>query len=229
MKKEELEISSNQSHYLSKVMRKKAGEQILVFNSKDGEWEAKILIPGKNMKVLPQKKTKKLVINNNIWVCFGIIKPRNNNFLIEKLSEIGVEKFIPMNTEFSQNLKLNYQRLEKIAMEATEQSNGMKIPIIEKTIYIKTLLSNWDQERTIIVCDERGESESLSKTLIEKTFSNKLAIFLGPVGGWSDNDIKLFKGKKSVFFVSLGERLLKADTAAIYALSCCNSILSNKK
>lgn len=217
----EIVLSKSQSHYLKNVMRKKEEEKILIFNSYDGEWLAKVRYVNKELKLIPTNQTRKATkcSHLDIWICFGVIKPRNIGYLIEKTTEIGVNNFFPLKTEFSENIKLNYSRLNKIAIEATEQSENINVPKIDEVTKLKDFFTKIDSDRKIIMCDEKKKNNSIMKILGKNKFK-KLAIFIGPVGGWSKNDMKEFLNQKEVFFISLGNSLLKADTAAIYALSC---------
>ena len=217
----EIVLSKSQSHYLKNVMRKKEEEKIFIFNSYDGEWLAKVRYVNKELKLIPTNQTRKATkcSHLDIWICFGVIKPRNIGYLIEKTTEIGVNNFFPLKTEFSENIKLNYSRLNKIAIEATEQSENINVPKIDEVTKLKDFFTKIDSDRKIIMCDEKKKNNSIMK-ILEKNKFKKLAIFIGPVGGWSKNDMKEFLNQKEVFFISLGNSLLKADTAAIYALSC---------
>ena len=217
----EIVLSKSQSHYLKNVMRKKEEEKIFIFNSYDGEWLAKLRYVNKELRLIPTNQTRKATesFHVDIWICFGVIKPRNIGYLIEKTTEIGVNNFFPLKTEFSENIKLNYSRLNKIAIEATEQSENINVPKIDEVTKLKDFFTKIDSDRKIIICDEKKKNNSIMK-ILEKNKFKKLAIFIGPVGGWSKNDMKEFLNQKEVFFISLGNSLLKADTAAIYALSC---------
>lgn len=217
----EIVLSKSQSHYLKNVMRKKEEEKIFIFNSYDGEWLAKVRYVNKELKLIPTNQTRKATkcSHLDIWICFGVIKPRNIGYLIEKTTEIGVNNFFPLKTEFSENIKLNYSRLNKIAIEATEQSENINVPKIDEVTKLKDFFTKIDSDRKIIMCDEKKKNNSIMKILGKNKFK-KIAIFVGPIGGWSKNDMKEFLNQKEVFFISLGNSLLKADTAAIYALSC---------
>ena len=200
-------------HYLVQVMRKKDSEEIYIFNEKE-EWKAKIFLK-KKFLIVPQsfyRKNKKK--NLDIWICFSLIKSKNFNYLLEKISEIGVKKIIPFVSEFSERYKLNYERCNKIIIEAVEQSNSMLIPEFRVLTELKDLLADWDRERDIIFCNEKGKG----KKIIDLPLKKKVAIFIGPVGGWSEKDKILFRDLK-FYNVSLGENILKADTAAISSLS----------
>ena len=121
----EIEIDREKEHYLRRVMRKKDGDKIYVFNEEE-EWIAKLSIKNK-FKVIPIDWVRKKKTQDDIWLCFSLIKSKNINYLIEKITEIGVKKIIPIITEYSERFKINHHRLEKIMIEAVEQSNAIRI------------------------------------------------------------------------------------------------------
>ncbi len=215
---DKIELSNEQIHYLKNVMRKKKNDEIIIFNNQE-EWLAEIDII-ENLILIPKKIIRKKSNNYNIWIYFGLIKNRNLNFLIEKVSEIGVNKIIPIQTDYSENITLKNDRLKKIIIEATEQSDSLLLPNLEDCKTLKSVLSSWDKERLIIFCDE--------KLRVNKTFklkkSQKIAIFIGPVGGWSLKERELFENINH-YKISLGENILKVDTAAIVALTKIKGLL----
>jgi 16S rRNA (uracil1498-N3)-methyltransferase len=221
IKDQKIILSSVQSHYLKNVMRKKNNDKVIIFN-KESEWEC-FLNFDKDVSVEPIKfiRLKKKI--PDIWICFSLIKQKNISFLVEKVTEIGVRKIVPIETEFSEKLNLNIPRLKKIIIEAVEQSNSINLPEIVDTVKIDKLLGDWEDDRVIILCDEQGGSPIFDAKVRLKT--KKIGIFIGPVGGWSFNDKNLLK-KKKIFRVSLGENILKADTAAIYSLACLRALIS---
>ena len=215
---DKIELSKDQIHYLKNVMRKKENDEIFIFNDEE-EWLAEIEIIEK-LILIPKKFIRKKSNKFNIWIYFGLIKNRNLNFLIEKVTEIGVNKIIPIQTAFSENINIKYDRLKKIIIEATEQSDSLLLPKLEDCKTLKGVLNNWDKERLIIFCDE--------KLRVDKPFklnkSQKVAIFIGPVGGWSIKERELFENSNHNK-ISLGENVLKVDTAAIVALAKIKGLL----
>lgn len=231
--KVEIILSKSQSHYLRNVMRSKIGDEIFIFNNEKEEWIAKIINIKRLVRLLPLSFLKNHLKKNklDIWICFGIIKSKNINYLVEKISEIGVDSFIPIKTDYSEKYKINYDRLQKIATEAVEQSEGLSIPFVQRELLLIDAINQCKDDRKIIVCDEMNDNNEIARVLNDNSFS-KVAIFVGPVGGWSKKDREIFfSKKKKIFFVSLGDRLLKVDTAAIFAVSCLKSIrkLKNEK
>ena len=206
-------LDSEKTHYLKRVMRKKNGDKITIFNGKE-QWEVELNLTEYTVK--PEKKTGMLGFVPDIYLYFSLLKNKQTNYLIEKVCELGVKKIIPLKTEFSENFTPNLCRLKKVAIEAVEQSNGILVPEIEKLSSLKEVLKNWNKERKVFFCDEDRKGKKISKISLSK--KDKVAIFIGPVGGWSLKDKQLFESIE-VNKINLGKNILKADTAAIVSLS----------
>jgi len=206
-------LDSEKTHYLKRVMRKKNGDKITIFNGKE-QWEVELNLTEYTVK--PKKKTGMLGFIPDIYLYFSLLKNKQTNYLIEKVCELGVKKIIPLKTEFSENFTPNLCRLKKVAIEAVEQSNGILVPEIEKLSSLKEVLKNWNKERKVFFCDEDRKGKKISKISLSK--KDKVAIFIGPVGGWSLRDKQLFQSIE-VNKINLGKNILKADTAAIVSLS----------
>ncbi len=206
-------LDSEKTHYLKRVMRKKNGDKITIFNGKE-QWEVELNLTEHTVK--PKKKTGMLGFIPDIYLYFSLLKNKQTNYLIEKVCELGVKKIIPLKTEFSENFTPNLCRLKKVAIEAVEQSNGILVPEIEKLSSLKEVLKNWNKERKVFFCDEDRKGKKISKISLSK--KDKVAIFIGPVGGWSLRDKQLFESIE-VNKINLGKNILKADTAAIVSLS----------
>ena len=206
-------LDSEKSHYLKRVMRKKNGDKVTIFNGKE-QWEVELNLTEYTVK--PEKKTGILGFVPDIYLYFSLLKNKQTNYLIEKVCELGVKKIIPLKTEFSENFTPNLCRLKKVAIEAVEQSNGILVPEIEKLNSLREVLKNWNKKRKIFFCDEDRKGKKISKISLSK--KDKVAIFIGPVGGWSLRDKQLFESIE-VNKINLGKNILKADTAAIVSLS----------
>ena len=206
-------LDSEKTHYLKRVMRKKNGDKITIFNGKE-QWEVELNLTEYTVK--PEKKTGMLGFVPDFYLYFSLLKNKQTNYLIEKVCELGVKKIIPLKTEFSENFNPNLCRLKKVAIEAVEQSNGILVPEIEKLSSLKEVLKNWNKERKVFFCDEDRKGKKISKISLSK--KDKVAIFIGPVGGWSLRDKQLFESIE-VNKINLGKNILKADTAAIVSLS----------
>ena len=174
------------------------------------------------MKIIPISIVKESKEIPDIWLCFAMIKSKNLSYIVEKVSEIGLKKIIPIITTFSEKFTPNYSRLKKIAIESVEQSEGMFVPKIEKSTNLDKLLANWDKERVILFCDEKRKGKDFSKIKV-KGFK-KIGIFIGPVGGWSNEDKRKLKNLNYIN-ISLGENILKVDTACIVSLAGVRNLL----
>ena len=214
----EIQMSKNESHYLINVMRKTRGDIIYIFNQNDGEWKA-VLKTDKFVKINPLERIKKPpFISFDICLCFSLVKQKKINLIVEKISEIGVNQIQPFTSEYSIKTKINLPRLLKISKESVEQSEGLFLPKIYETKKLQNILDGIDEDRIVVVCDENNKSPIWNE--IEKIQLNKITIFVGPVGGWSFKEREIFRKKKNCILVSLGNKLLKSETACIFALSC---------
>ena len=209
------QLSLNQSHYIKNVIRLKPGDTISLFNSSHGEWNAIIL---KLDKDFVEFKVDKLSRNdeekNNLWLAFSPIKKNSQDFLIQKTTEIGIKKFIPLLCERSVVRKINISRAEKIAMEASEQSNRISVPEISKIQTLETFLINFPKTGRIYFCDINYKNKNM-KTI--STNQSPLCILVGPEGDFSEKERQLIVDNEKTTPISLSKNILRAETAAIVA------------
>ena len=212
-------LDKPQSHYISKVMRIKSNEFFSLFNS-SGEWEAKIKEISKGIvefnitKQLRQKENSK-----EIWLAFSPIKSNYFNFMIQKATELGVTKFIPIIFERSVVRKINNNRLEKIIIEASEQSNRINVPMIEKCQNLKNFLSYNKKKIELIFTDLNTENRKLE---IKKTTDKPICVIIGPEGDFSEKEREEILSFEGVNKIKINENILRSETAAISALSIVN-------
>lgn len=209
-------LDKSQSHYVSKVMRLKEKEVFSLFNS-SGEWEAKILNITKNIvefnvtKQLRQKEN-----TNDLWLAFSPIKSNYFNFMIQKATELGVTKFLPIIFERTIVRKINKERLEKVIIEAAEQSNRITVPSIEDPQKLKSFLNN---DMDLIFTDLNTANTKIDLT---KLTTKPTCVIIGPEGDFSEQEreeILKFNGVQSV---KINENILRSETAVISALSIIN-------
>ena len=212
-------LDKSQSHYLTKVMRIKIGEIFSLFNS-SGEWEAKILSISKNIvefnitKQLRQKESTK-----ELWLAFSPIKSNYFNFMIQKATELGVTKFLPIIFDRTIVRKINKERLEKVIVEATEQSNRINVPLIEKTQSLKDLLDN--KKMDLIFTDLNSQNKKLD---LKKLTSNSTCVIIGPEGDFSEKEREEILNFDSVQPIKINQNILRSETAVISALSIINYV-----
>ena len=210
-------LDKSQSHYVSKVMRIKKDEFFSLFNS-SGEWEAKILSISKSL--VEFNITKKLRQKENIkelWLAFSPIKSNYFNFMIQKATELGVTKFLPIIFDRTIVRKINKARLEKVIIEATEQSNRMNVPSIDEPKSLKEFLSN--QKIDLIFTDLNSNNKKID---LDKLTVNPTCVIIGPEGDFSEEEREQILGFKGVQPIKISENILRSETAVISALSIIN-------
>ena len=214
-------LDKSQSHYLVKVMRIKESEVFSIFNQ-NGEWEAKVLkiskgiVEFKTVKQLRKKESSK-----ELWLAFSPIKSNYQNFMIQKATELGVTKFLPIIFDRTVVRKINNERLEKIVIEASEQSNRLNVPEIEKAQNLKNFLNSNSMD--LIFTDLNSENKKVDKS---KLTDKPICIIIGPEGDFSEaerEEILSFKGVQSL---KINENILRSETAVISAISIINYVIN---
>ena len=216
-----VKLENKQVHYLINVMRKKIDDSILVFNSIDGEFLAKISEIYKNKIIIDIiKKTRDVKIENDIWLLFAPIKKSPTEYIVQKATELGVSKIIPVITERTITKNLNLKRMQDIAIESSEQCERITIPEVCAVKKLKDLIPNWDNDRIIFFCDETIRNNDVVKIDLQNLSTKSFgAILVGPEGGFSTNETNYLREKKFIRPIDLGPRILRSDTAVIAALS----------
>ena len=206
-----------QSHYVNKVMRIKVGEVFSLFNS-SGEWEVKILTISKSIvevnitKQLRQKENTK-----ELWLAFSPIKSNYFNFMIQKATELGVTKFLPIIFDRTIVRKINKEKLEKVIIEATEQSNRINIPSIDEPKSLKEFLD--DEKMDLIFTDLNSQNKKID---LDKLTINPTCVIIGPEGDFSEDEREQILAFKGVQPIKINENILRSETAVISALSIVN-------
>ena len=210
-------LDKSQSHYLQKVMRIKENGIFSLFNNK-GEWEAKILKISKGLvefeiiKQLRQKENTK-----DLWLAFSPIKSNYQNFMIQKATELGVTKFLPIIFERTIVRSINVERLKKIAIEASEQSNRINIPSIEQTQNLESFLNL--NLVDLIFTDLNSTNKKIDKS---KLTNKPTCIIVGPEGDFSELEREKILTFKGVQTIKINENILRSETAVISAISIVN-------
>ena len=214
-------LDKSQSHYLTKVMRLKKNDIFSLFN-KTGEWEAKILNITKDF--VEFKSTKQLRQKENVqelWLAFSPIKSNYQNFMIQKATELGISKFLPIIFDRTIVRKINKDRLEKIVIEACEQSNRISIPSIEEAQNLKSFLNS--NSMNLIFTDLNSDNKKIEKT----KFSDKpICIITGPEGDFSEHERQEILSFKGVQALKINDNILRSETAVISAISIINYVIN---
>ena len=216
-------LDKSQSHYVSKVMRVKENEVFSLFNS-SGEWEAKILNISKNIVEFNVRKQLRKEENiKELWLAFSPIKSNYFNFMIQKATELGVTRFIPIIFDRTIVRKINKERLEKIIIEATEQSNRINIPTLEKPQNLKNFLSNNSKKIDLVFTDLNTSKKKLE---VGKEDNKPLCAVVGPEGDFSEKERELILNFKDVKQININPNILRAETATISIISIISYILN---
>mgnify|MGYP001234755992 FL=1 len=215
-------LDKSQSHYVNKVMRIKVNEGFSLFNS-SGEWEAKILNISKNIvefnitKQLRQKENE-----NELWLAFSPIKSNYFNFMIQKATELGITKFLPVIFDRSIVRKINKTRLDKIIIEATEQSNRIKVPVLEKPKSLKKFLSDNKNKINLVFADLNSRNNKLD---IKNLSKKPTCLIIGPEGDFSELEREIILSFNNVTSIKINKNILRTETAAISSISIINYLI----
>ena len=214
-------LDKPQSHYLTKVMRIKRNDFFSLFNSY-GEWEAKVLEILKGIvqfKIIKQIRSKES--SKEIWLAFSPIKSNYQNFMIQKATELGVTKFLPIIFNRTIVRKINKERLEKIVIEASEQSNRLNVPLIEKAQNLKNFLKFNSMD--LIFTDLNSDNKKIDKS---KLTNKPICIIIGPEGDFSETEREEILSFKNVQALKINENILRSETAVISAISIINYVIN---
>ena len=221
-------IKDKQHHFLKNVLRIKINDEINVFDSKTGEWKSIVIAINRDNTVLRIGSIiGKIKPSSDIWLIFAPIKQHRMSIAIQKATELGVAKIIPCITEFTNIRKINTKNLNDNAIEAAEQCGRLDIPTIEKETELITLLSNWPKDRKLIYCNERIDTNQsiIDKLSPYKNSIKKWAVLIGPEGGFSNHENKLLSENNDIVSVSLGDKVLRSDTAITVSLFIIQQLL----
>lgn len=221
-----VEVSRDQAHYLSGVMRLSAGDTLTVFDGAHGAWRARIEAASKRGGVLVcEEQVSPQRTPPDIWLCFAPIKKARTDFIVEKATELGAARIRPMSTRYTNSDRIRRDRLQAHAVEAAEQCGGTFVPEVTDLVTLDRLLNDWPKGRALIFCDETLSSDP---DWAEDRKGGTLppppaAILIGPEGGFSPEERARLRARPEAVAIGLGPRILRADTAAVAALTLWQS------
>ena len=224
-------------HYLLHVLRRGEGDAVLLFNGRDGEFTARIAEASKrrlSFDVLARKRAQES--GADLWLCFAPLKKDAVDFLVEKGTELGASRFQPVLTAHTASNRINRGRLTAVAIEAAEQCERLDVPEVAEPIALEALRISWQPGRRLLVCAEAGLATPIADALqalkgkdltsdVSKT--NRFALLCGPEGGFQEDELDRLRKLDFVTAVGLGPRVLRAETAALAALSTFQAILGD--
>ena len=221
-----LECDTARAHYLRHVLRLEPGAQIAVFNATDGEFSARIESFGKARCTLALGAQRRAPLAEpDLWLCFAPIKRTRLDFLVEKATELGVSRLIPVFTQHTSVERVNIERLTAIAIEAAEQCERLSVPQIDAPTEFAKLLAAWPAERLLITGDESGGGNPIATELTGTR--GPYAVLIGPEGGFARGELDALPRHGFVRRVGLGPRILRADTAALAVLAVLQALVGD--
>ncbi|MEL7116671.1 MAG: 16S rRNA (uracil(1498)-N(3))-methyltransferase [Pseudomonadota bacterium] len=209
-------LSRDQAQYLFAVMRMKVGDTLLVFNGENGEWRASVTEGSKRGgQIRAEEQTRPQSTPPDLWLYFAPIKKARTDFIVEKATELGVRRICPVQTAFTNSERIRRDRLQAHAIEAAEQCGETYVPEVAEIARLDRLLDTWPGDRHLVFCDEAH----LGATVDVTSARAPAAILIGPEGGFSDTERARLLELPNTTRLSLGPRILRADTAAVAAIT----------
>lgn len=215
----------DQAHYLARVLRLAPGARLVLFNGRDGEWTAEIAALTKSageLRLIQQRRPQ--VPEPDVWLAFAPVKKTQTDFIIQKATELGAARLIPVLTDRTQSERVRTDRLRATAVEAAEQSERLTVPEIADPMRFERLLETWPVARALFFCAEAGVAMPLAKALEGAEFGAPAGFVTGPEGGFSAAELDLASRSPLVLPVGLGPRVLRAETAAVAALAVWQAV-----
>jgi 16S rRNA (uracil1498-N3)-methyltransferase len=218
--------SPAQAHYLLHVMRAREGDRILLFNGRDGEWRARVGDVGKRTcALIAETQTERQHEVPDVWLAFAPIKKTPADYVAQKATELGVRVLQPVLTRRTVARRVNLERLRANAVEAAEQSGRVSVPEVRELIPLDRLLAGWPGERRLLFCDEGGDAEPIAEALTKaRGGATAWGVLTGPEGGFDPEERAAIRACPFVLPVTLGPRIIRADTAALAALAVWQAI-----
>ncbi len=217
-------LDHDRTHYLKNVMRRSIGDEVGVFNGRDGEWLGEVESFGRagaSLRVTSARRPQ--TAGPDVWLAFAPIKRARIDMIAEKATELGVSVMLPVMTRRSEPSRVNIERLANIAIEAAEQTERLDVPQVRDAVSLDRLITDWPRDRTLFVCAEAGIAQPIADAIASRK-STPAGFLIGPEGGFTTAELDALRKLPFVVAVGLGPRLLRAETAVIAALACWQAI-----
>ena len=210
----EVAVTASQAHYLTRVMRRTSGDRVLVFNGHDGEWQARIAMSGRDsVTLLINAQSRAQATEPDIWLAFALLKRDATDLVVQKATELGASALLPLITDRTITHRINETRLRAIAVEAAEQSERLTVPIVHPPRRFADLLGDWPPERPLFAAVERETLRGV------QPMAGPVGLLVGPEGGFAPAELDALGRCLFVTRVSLGTRILRAETACLAGLA----------
>lgn len=214
----DIALDRAQAHYLGTVLRLRPGSRVLVFNGRDGEWSATVDKPKRGVVLLVGTRTRAQTPPSDLHYLFAPLKAARLDYMVQKAVEMGVARLTPVITRFTQVARVNVERMRANVVEAAEQCGILSLPDVEPPVVLTQVLAEWKPPRRLVFCDEDAEGSDPVATLSSLSPS-PVAVLIGPEGGFAEDERAALLKVPHVVRLSLGPRILRADTAAVAALA----------
>lgn len=208
-----ISATADQAHYLLRVMRRRDGEAVALFNGADGEWAATIEAAGKSVRFAVGQRLRPQAPDADLWLAFALLKRDATDLVVRQATELGVARIFPVLARRSQGERVNTARLRAIAVEAAEQCERLTLPAIEEPLALAALLGAWPQARRLVLLVERAVVSGICPP------TGPSGLLVGPEGGFTAEELLEIRRRRFVVPASLGPRILRAETAAIAGLA----------
>ncbi len=219
-----VEPDGGQAHYLMHVMRASVGDRVSLFNGRDGEWLGRIdAVTKRGCALVCEKQIGEQIEVPDIWLCFAPIKKTPADYVVQKATELGVRALQPVFTRRTIVTRVNEERMRANAVEAAEQCDRLSVPEIRTAVTLDKLMTQWPKERRLVFCDEDGHAPPIAEAL-KTGMHTQWAVLTGPEGGFDAAEREKIRAQPFVMPVSLGTRVLRADTAALAALAVWQAV-----
>ena len=226
-----VDLSADQAHYLLHVMRRAVGDAVALFNGRDGEWEAEIVeVRKKKCTLRARRRVREQGPRPDLWLLFAPLKQARLDYLIQKATEMGAGVIQPVVTARTQVARLKTERLAANAIEAAEQCGLTSVPEILDPVPLGRLLADWETRapgRLILFCDEGMAAASPLAVLQQADRERPWAILIGPEGGFDEEERRRLHARPDTLAVSLGPRIMRADTAAVAAMAAFQLVIGD--
>jgi 16S rRNA (uracil1498-N3)-methyltransferase len=222
-----IELSREQTNYLVNVLRLPDGAAVHVFNSRDGEWRALLARRGRRDAMLDvERQTRPQVGGPDVHYLFAPLKRTRLDYMVQKATELGVARLIPVTTRYTVAERVNLERMRANVIEAAEQCGILRVPDVAETSTLRRALEALEPGRRLIFCDEAAPIQDPIEAL-GSVEPGPLGVLIGPEGGFSDDERSLLLARTDVVRLALGPRIMRADTAAVAALALINAVLGD--
>ncbi|GLQ05664.1 16S rRNA (uracil(1498)-N(3))-methyltransferase [Sneathiella chinensis] len=218
-------LDKPQAHYVATVMRHQAGDRVVLFNGRDGEWLGEIQEARKQtvlIHVQEQLRPQPEAMDLQLW--FAPVKKIQNGLIVQKATELGVSALVPVQTQRTNADRLRTDKAYLQAIEAAEQSERLTVPEVREPVRLDTMLKALEPDRQLLFCHERLDGASALEVLQRQGRAQKWAVLVGPEGGFTDEERELIQSCEQAHAISLGPRILRAETAVIASLSLLQAV-----